>query len=542
MRIIRTFYIFLYVIVLLNGISMADDLLEKEVHLEKNVTIHEITINNNNIFDLDIDAENNSLYRFLNRFHVNTRENVIRSQLLFNVGETYDKRVADETERLLRVNRYIADANITENEHENSKVNIFVNTRDAWTLNPGFSYRKGSDKNKSSISLKENNFLGYGTRVGLRYKSDIDRDSTIFEMSDNNLFATRYVMNVNYANNSDGNKSLLDFGQPFYALNTQRAFGIKYHNKTSIESLYKLGNVESQYQYKSKKYDFFYGSSNGLIGNWVKRYFVGGILEEHNYDNNLDFKSISDNLIPSNRRHIYPFIGMELIEDDFIEEKNIDNIGLVEDRHLGARLSFKLGYADHSMESSSSAWFLDTSYSNSFHVNEKQALLFASSLKGRYEDNSMRNLLFDLMARYDVRLSPKRLFHFGVNAVIGNRLDLNNLLYLGGDSKLRGYPARYQIGESKVIFTIEQRYFTDWYPFRIARIGGAIFLDVGKTWEQENLNFPQMGWLKNIGIGLRITNSRTEIGRMLHIDIAYPLDGDSSIDKLQLLIEAKKGF
>jgi len=115
-------------------------------------------------------------------------------------------------------------------------------------------------------------------------------------------------------------------------------------------------------------------------------------------------------------------------------------------------------------------------------------------------------------------------------------------LYLGGDSKLRGYPARYQIGESKVIFTIEQRYFTDWYPFRIARIGGAIFLDVGKTWEQENLNFPQMGWLKNIGIGLRITNSRTEIGRMLHIDIAYPLDGDSSIDKLQLLIEAKKGF
>jgi len=542
MGIIKVYFIFLITFVFLNDISVANDTLKKEVHLEKNAIIHEITINNNNVFDLDVDAENNSLYRLLNRLHVSTRKHVIRSQLLFKNGETYDKRIADETERLLRANRYIVDASIISNELDNGNVNIFVNTKDAWTLTPGFSYGRGGGKNKSSISLKDHNLLGYGTRLGLRYKSDIDRDSTIFEMGDNNLFASRYAINVNYANNSDGNKSLLDFGKPFYSLNTQSAFGINYHNKTSIESLYKLGNTESQYQYKSKKYDFFYGSSNGLKEGWVKRYFLGGIFEEHEYDNNLDIKPISDNLTPSNRRHIYPFIGMELIEDDFVEEKNIDNIGLIEDRHLGARLSFKLGYADDSMGSSSNAWFFDTSYSDSFYVTEKQALLFASSLKGRYEDNSLQNLLLDLMARYDVRLSSKRLFHFGVNAIIGNRLDLNNLLYLGGDNKLRGYPARYQTGESKIIFTIEQRYFTDWYPFRIARIGGAIFLDIGKTWEQENLNFPQMGWLKNIGVGLRITNSRSEIGRMLHIDIAYPLDGDSSIDKLQLLIEAKKGF
>ncbi|MEC9415863.1 MAG: hypothetical protein VYC67_04635 [Pseudomonadota bacterium] len=510
--------------------------------LENKAIIHDITINNNDVFDLDIDAENNSLYKLLNRLHVNTRKDVIRSQLLFKVSETYDKRISEETERLLRSNRYIADTDITSNEHENGKVNIIVNTRDAWTLTPGFSYGRGDGKNKSSISIRDYNFLGYGTRIGLRQKSDIDRDSTSFEIGDNNLFSTRYAINANYANNSDGDKTLLDFGKPFYSLNAQSAYGFIYNNKTSIESLYKLGNAESQYQYTSKKYDVFYGSSNGLKENWVKRYFIGGIFEEHEYDNNLNIKPISDDLIPSDRRHVYPFIGLELIEDDFIEEKNIDNIGLVEDRHLGARLSFKLGYADQSMESSSSAWFFDASYSDSFFTNKKQALLFSSSLKGRYEDNNIQDLLFDMMARYDVRLSPKRLFHFGVDTIIGNRLDLNNILYLGGDNKLRGYPARYQIGESKIILTIEQRYYTDWYPFRIARIGGAIFLDIGKTWGQEDLNFPQMGWLKNIGVGLRITNSRSEIGRVLHIDIAYPLDGDSSIDKLQLLIEAKKGF
>ena len=129
-----------------------------------------------------------------------------------------------------------------------------------------------------------------------------------------------------------------------------------------------------------------------------------------------------------------------------------------------------------------------------------------------------------------------------MDATIGQNLDINNRPYLGGDNRLRGYPARYQAGNSRIVFTVEQRYFTDWYPFRIARIGGAIFMDIGKTWDDDIFKSPQMGWLKNAGFGLRIANSRSEIGRVLHIDIAYPLDGSSDLDKLQLLIDAKKGF
>ena len=99
-----------------------------------------------------------------------------------------------------------------------------------------------------------------------------------------------------------------------------------------------------------------------------------------------------------------------------------------------------------------------------------------------------------------------------------------------------------QAGIKRIIFTMEQRYFTEWYPFRIARIGGAIFMDIGKTWRHEQFASSQMGWLKSIGFGLRIANSRSEIGRVLHIDVAYPLDGGSDLDKLQLSIDAKKGF
>ena len=90
--------------------------------------------------------------------------------------------------------------------------------------------------------------------------------------------------------------------------------------------------------------------------------------------------------------------------------------------------------------------------------------------------------------------------------------------------------------------TIEQRYFTDWYPFRLARIGGAIFADVGRVWGRNPLGDEPRGWLTDVGIGLRIAPTRGSSGKMLHIDLAFPLNGDASIDNVQILLEAKRGF
>jgi hypothetical protein len=32
------------------------------------------------------------------------------------------------------------------------------------------------------------------------------------------------------------------------------------------------------------------------------------------------------------------------------------------------------------------------------------------------------------------------------------------------------------------LLTVEQRFYTDWYPFRLARFSAAVFGDVGRTW------------------------------------------------------------
>ena len=121
-------------------------------------------------------------------------------------------------------------------------------------------------------------------------------------------------------------------------------------------------------------------------------------------------------------------------------------------------------------------------------------------------------------------------------------LDLDNPVELGGDTGLRGYPLRYQSGDSKVLMTLEQRYFWDWYPFRLFRVGGAIFADTGRVWGDDPMGGENLGWLSDVGFGLRLASTRTGTRSIIHIDVAFPLNGDDSIDSVQLVIESKKSF
>jgi len=85
------------------------------------------------------------------------------------------------------------------------------------------------------------------------------------------------------------------------------------------------------------------------------------------------------------------------------------------------------------------------------------------------------------------------------------RLDVDNQVLLGGDNGLRGYPLRYQDGTAQALWTIEQRFFSDWYPFRLFRVGAAAFFDMGRIWGNAPLAAPSLGLLKDAGFGLRFS-------------------------------------
>jgi hemolysin activation/secretion protein len=129
-----------------------------------------------------------------------------------------------------------------------------------------------------------------------------------------------------------------------------------------------------------------------------------------------------------------------------------------------------------------------------------------------------------------------------LSALTSNKLDAETQVLLGGDNGLRGYPLRYQAGKHRTILTVEQRYFTEWYPWRLFRVGYAVFADAGRVSGTDPRAAPSLGTLYDVGIGLRLSSPRSSGRSVVHIDLAFPLNGDPSIDSAQLIIETKGSF
>ena len=53
---------------------------------------------------------------------------------------------------------------------------------------------------------------------------------------------------------------------------------------------------------------------------------------------------------------------------------------------------------------------------------------------------------------------------------------------------------------------------------------------------------PSLGLLKDAGFGLRFGNARSGLGNVVHVDLAFPFSGDSSIKKVQFLVQTEQHF
>jgi outer membrane protein assembly factor BamA len=502
--------------------------------------IGRITFDKQNVFDTSLPSENNALYRLANRWHVVTRDSTIQKQLLFRTGDVFSQRLLEESERLLRQNSWLYDVKITPIRYQDGVVDLRVWTRDLWTLLPGFSISRSGGENRTSIELSESNLVGLGVKVRVRYKEDVDRSSTSFQYFDRNLGQTWWRAFLDFSDASDGDTTHVNFTRPFYALDTRWSAGTIFFDDEREESFYELGNEVAEYKAETDRHSAFWGWSSGLRQGWVTRWTTGIVYDDREF--NAVPNGQLPSLVPDDRRLVYPFLGYELLEDDFEKASNRDQIERTEDFFMGARITARLGWASESFGSDRDALVYSMTASKSFGSIQREAFFLSSTLSGRFEGGDSVNTRFGLNARFYNKITDKRLVFVTLEGTWGNDLDIDSLVELGGDTGLRGYPLRYQTGESKVLVTAEQRYFTDWYPFRLFRVGGAVFADIGRTWGENPVGGPPLGWLKDIGVGLRLGSTRSTGRDVVHIDIAFPLDGDPTIDDVQFLIESKRSF
>ena len=236
-----------------------------------------------------------------------------------------------------------------------------------------------------------------------------------------------------------------------------------------------------------------------------------------------------------------PFARWELIQARFDRELSRNLIGRSEFFSLGLNATVQLGYATRSLGSSENAVLYNPSVSSGFEPRADDTLIATAKLSGQYLNGQVHRQRLATQAQYFLPQSPRWLFYAAGSHTLA-RPDPDEALLLGGEDGLRGYPLRYQSGTHRALFTVEERFYTDLYVWRLFRVGGAAFVDVGRVWGGEMANSPNPGWLGNAGGGLRIVNARSAFSNVLHIDIAMPLNDGADVKKRQFLVKTRASF
>jgi hypothetical protein len=493
------------------------------------------------IFEEDPADDLPAIYRLANKLHIYTRDPVIESQLLFGEGEPVSERRIEETKRNLRDLRYIREPDVRAVDCHDGVVDLEVRARDVWTTNPGISFGRSGGQNSGGIKLEELNLFGRGKQLSFEVASDADRSSYTVHWRDPGVRGSRWIHDVAFRDSNDGHGWRVEAQRPFYSLDTHWSFGTALQQDLSIEPVYRLGERVAGYERRTEFGELQYGWSDGLNNGWTRRITAGLRREHANFDVAPD--DPMPDVIPVDRNLDYPFLRFEGVQDDFETIQNRDQISRTEDLLYGSRYALEIGWSTTALGADRDALLAHAQASRGWHIGDENSLFADARLTMRVEGGSLVDGLLATGLRYYHPTGPRGVFFAGMSTAAGHALDADHELTIGGDTGLRGYPLRYQAGSGTALITLEQRFFTKYSLWRLADVGAAVFFDLGRAWGETPLGPSEnYGLLKDVGFGLRLGSTRSALGNMLHIDVAFPLDGRGSIDSVQFLVQTKRSF
>ena len=128
---------------------------------------------------------------------------------------------------------------------------------------------------------------------------------------------------------------------------------------------------------------------------------------------------------------------------------NFNQIGRTEDVQFGAALRAELGLATPTWGSDRSAAMLTLQRGAGFRFGDDDSLFVGAQGSGRREfSDGLRDAVLQSEARYYHRQSEHALLYAAVHGATTVEPGSRSPLLLGGDNGLRGYPLRYQSGQS----------------------------------------------------------------------------------------------
>ncbi|MCB1008438.1 MAG: hypothetical protein KDB94_06045 [Acidobacteria bacterium] len=496
------------------------------------------------MFDESRPGEAFVLFRLANRLHRTTRPRVIERMLLFHPGDPVSATEIAESERLLRAERYFYDVRIRPVAVDGDTVDLEVDTRDVWSLTAGVAFHRTGGANALSFELQDTNFLGLGKDVQLLYRSNVDRDEAYARYRDKSLLGTRLHLDLEAGEASDGHTGRIVLERPFYSLDSRWGVGVALSDGTEVGSRSDLGHVTDRFAARHDFAEVWGGFSPGLEGSSTHRLTFGMTWSRDRFAPAPEGFDPVGGIVPADRELIYPWVGWEWVEDGYVVLHDLDKIERSEDVNLGGEAGVRLGFAPSGWGENPGQAVVSARYRDGVRLGERNLLLVAADLGGRFGGGGTEDLLASVTLREYFRDFDNGRLLVSLRAEMAHALSFDRQLLLGGDNGLRGYPLRYQQGDRALLLSVEQRLYFDRELFHLFRVGAAAFFDVGRAWfgDRADAVGRQLGTLRDLGVGLRLGSSRSARAGMVHLDIAMPLDGPSDVAHLQWLVSTSETF
>lgn len=492
------------------------------------------------IFNTSDPREDHRLYDFVNSLHINTQPYVLNHQVLIASGQPFSVQRIEESERILRDNSYLQDAVIVPWRVCGNSVDMLVITRDLWTLLPKLSYSHTGGETEWGIEIEDTNIAGTGTQLTFSYQSEAERNTTSIFYRHPHLARTRVVFAVRYGESTDGYDRGVELVRPFYSLDTRWAGGVTVRELKLEESLEQSGALTNSFDHITNDYRVYAARSTGLVQNMVQRFWVGFTREE-------DLFEQTDASIappPSERVLAYPWVAVSVSENEYTVYRNLNSLYRTEDIATGAAATITVGWADEAVNSGLNQWVLQSVFSGTAVKKPKHLWRVSSEIDAKWDrdEDAIMNSVATAGTTYFHFTSDQWRQYAGLRYDYGKNLAQDELLPLGGEQGLRGYPNEFALGERRLLINLEQRYYFKTHLFNLFRFGAVAFFDVGGTWQEQGVAATDSGLLRSAGIGLRINSSKTSIGKIIHMDLAYPLDEKDQVDPYQWTMKAEGTF
>jgi hypothetical protein len=486
------------------------------------------------------------LLGFVNWFHVTSRPHVIERELLVPKGARYEQARIDETSRNLRALPQLSLVLcVPLRGSAPDRVKLLLITKDVWSLRLNSDYRvTGGKLDYLLLQPSEENFLGSHHSIAATFSLEPDRftlggrytvprvgDSRIRALVDGNVIVRRAD------GKPEGSFGTFTYGQPLYSTDAKWSWEgeVRWRYEIARRNIGdKLATFDAKispgfddkipYQYLSDQLVGHYevvrsfGTRSKLdvtVGFSASRkvYRAGELpaldaaAQEAAMGSTVAvpgdrlraaaWEEFIRTAVPVSDTQIGPYLQLRAHSTEFFTVLDMNTLGLQEDFLRGPDAYLKLYPVTTALRSSRDFLGVYASAAYTVPLGDGIARAYVES-ETEITSGDLPDASIDVGTRLATPRTPLGRLHFDARFLYRYRNYLNAKSVLGGDTRLRGYPARAFIGKDVVAATLEFR-------SRAAQIlgcqlGGALFFDTGDAFD----GLADMRLKQSAGFGIRI--------------------------------------